>query len=293
MSKIEIKALNKNYYKKQVLKNINCTLDNGVYGILGPNGAGKTTLMRCITELCSYNGKILINGIPVGKSHLKIGYLPQSFCVFKELTVWDMMQYFCNLKKIPKKARREEIERCLELVHLENEKKTRSSKLSGGMLRRLGIAQAIIGSPQLIILDEPTAGLDPEERLHFSSIINRLEKNSIVMISTHIVEDVEACCEKIIVMNHGEILKIAPLESIRRAAEQKVVELEAGTNRVLSEEDCLLVEKEYQRDGKLFQRVLTWLPQQDSMEPTVEDGYLFLLHQTDVEWRDTNEESYI
>lgn len=279
MSKIVIDNLHKKYHRKEVLKGISCSLDNGVYGLLGPNGAGKTTLMRCITELCSYSGSIKVNGTSIGKSKMKIGYLPQSFNVYRELTVWEMMQYFCNLKKIPKKERKEEIERCLSMVNLENEKKVQSCKLSGGMLRRLGIAQAILGSPELIILDEPTAGLDPEERLRFSSIINRLEKNCIVIISTHIVEDVEACCEKIIVMNQGDILKIADLDEIRKCAEHKVVEMKTEAVRKLPEEEIVVVEKEYQREGVLYQRIITASPCDGVLEPTVEDGYLFILHQ--------------
>lgn len=282
MSQIEIQELSKKYYRKEVLKGISCTLGNGIYGLLGPNGAGKTTFMRCITELCSYSGSIKVNGTSMSRSHLKIGYLPQNFSVFKELTVWDMMQYFCNLKKIPRKDRKAEIERCLSLVNLDNVRKVRSSKLSGGMLRRLGIAQAILGKPQLVILDEPTAGLDPEERLHFSSIINRLEKDCIVLISTHIVEDVEACCEKIIVMNDGIILKILSLEEIRKSADQKVIELKADEVKEWDQEDLVVVEKEYQREGISYRRILTKNPQQHALEPTVEDGYLYILHQKEV-----------
>lgn len=279
MCAIQISDLHKKYHRKEVLKGITCTLENGVYGLLGPNGAGKTTLMRCITGLCSYEGSIKVNDTSIGKSKIKIGYLPQNFNVYRELTVWEMMQYFCNLKKIPRKKRQVEMERCLSLVHLENEKNTQSCKLSGGMLRRLGIAQAILGSPDLIILDEPTAGLDPEERLRFSGIINRLEKNCIVIISTHIVEDVEACCEKIIVMNQGNIIKLASLDEIRKCAEKKVIEMKTKDVETISPEKIVVIEKEYQRESVLYQRIITVSPQVDSLNPTVEDGYLYILHQ--------------
>ncbi len=277
MSQIEIKYLLKKYGKKEVLHNVCCTLKNGVYGLLGPNGAGKTTLMRCITQLCSYQGEIFVNGKKIGKSGIQIGYLPQSFQVFRELTVWEMMQYFCILKKIPGKMREEEIKRCLQIVNLEEQKNQRAGKLSGGMLRRLGIAQAILGQPDLIILDEPTAGLDPEERLRFSSIINRMEKDCIVLISTHIVEDVEACCEKIIVMKQGSVLDVLSLDELRKKAENKVVERKAEESSESVE--MVVVEKEYKKEGILYQRVLTAEVQEGALEPSVEDGYLYVLHQ--------------
>lgn len=131
------------------------------------------------------------------------GYLPQKFGMFRELTVYDMMDYFAVLKKIPKAEKRAEIERAVEFVNLTDRIKDRVGSLSGGMVRRLGIAQAVLGSPKVMLFDEPTAGLDPEERMRFKNIVSQLPRDSIVLISTHIVEDVEAVCDHVMVMQAG------------------------------------------------------------------------------------------
>ena len=153
----KVKHVNKNFGKRKVLDDICLELENGCYGLLGPNGAGKTTLLRCILKLYPLKeGEICTNK--------DIGYLPQKFGVFQELTVYDILYYFSTLKKVPKEERDGEIDRVLSLVNLEDRKKERMSRLSGGMLRRVGIAQAILGDPEVLFFDEPTAGLDPEER---------------------------------------------------------------------------------------------------------------------------------
>lgn len=200
---IEVKHVSKRFGKKQVLNNISCTIEKGIYGLLGPNGAGKTTLMRCMTNLYSLSGgEVLIDGVSSKKKKkTNIGYLPQSFGLFKELNVYDSMNYFCNLKGIPKKERKEEILRCIHAVNMEENLKKAGGKLSGGMMRRVGVAQALLNHPELILFDEPTAGLDPEERIRFKNTISSLGGEETVIISTHIVEDIEACCDKVIVMD--------------------------------------------------------------------------------------------
>lgn len=161
-NRLEICNIEKKFKKNEVLKKMSCTLESGVYAILAPNGAGKTTLMRCIADIYTYNGEILFNGKNIKKQKIKIGYLPQQFGLFPELTVYQMMEYFCNLKKISKKDRKAAIDSCLKQVNLYDKKDEKNRKLSGGMVRRVGIAQAILGKPDVILLDEPTAGLDPE-----------------------------------------------------------------------------------------------------------------------------------
>lgn len=207
---VEITNLSKKFRRKEVLSQVYLSLESGAYGMLGPNGAGKTTLLRCMLGLYPVRqGEIRID-IP----NWQIGYLPQNFGLFRELSVYDMLYYFCELKKIPKAVREESILQALDSVNLVENKKTRISKLSGGMQRRVGIAQAILGEPPLIVFDEPTVGLDPEERKRFKDMVLKRKENSIILFSTHIVEDIEDVCDKIIIMNKGKIIREGTLNEI-------------------------------------------------------------------------------
>lgn len=269
-----ISDVEKSFAKKQVLNHISCELTSGVYAILGPNGTGKTTLMRCIAGLYAYKGIIEYNGRNTKKKKVDIGYLPQQFGLFPELTVVQMMEYFCNLKGIPKKNRKDIIEKSLKKVNLLDVKNKKTKKLSGGMVRRVGIAQAILGNPDIILLDEPTAGLDPEERMRFKNIIEGLGEESIVLISTHIVEDVEACCSNIIVVKDGKIIKNGTVKEVQEYANNRIIEVD---EEKIIENNILYVEKSVLRDGKKKIRVITKSEITESLEPTVEDGYLCML----------------
>jgi ABC-2 type transport system ATP-binding protein len=207
---IEIKELTKKFRKKTVLDKVSLRLESGVYGMLGPNGAGKTTLIRCLLALYPINGGEIQMGIPP----YRIGYLPQNFELFRELTVYDMLSYFCGLKKISKGQREEVIEKSLKFVNLLEYKKSKISKLSGGMQRRVGIAQAIMGEPPIIIFDEPTVGLDPEERRRFKDMLFELKKDRTILFSTHIVSDLEEVCDKVIIMNHGKVVQTGTLHDL-------------------------------------------------------------------------------
>lgn len=200
--------VSKRFRKREVLKDISLQFDRGCYGLLGPNGAGKTTLLRCILGLYPVNaGVISFEGEQGG-----IGYLPQKFGMFREMSVYDMLYYFAAVKKIPKKWQEEEIGRVLALVNMEDRRRERVSRLSGGMQRRIGIAQAVLGDPDIIFLDEPTAGLDPEERIRFRSVLTNIRENRTILVSTHIVEDVESVCDRVIIMNEGKILADTTVE---------------------------------------------------------------------------------
>lgn len=206
----------------------------------------------------------------------KIGYLPQSFGLFKELSVYDSMKYFCNLKGIPKKQREREIERCIAAVNMEDAVGKAGGKLSGGMMRRVGVAQALLNRPQLILFDEPTAGLDPEERMRFKNIISDLGEQETVLISTHIVEDIEACCDKVIVMDQGRVLSVETCEELAAAANGKVFACERGREKELT---CrYFIEKQFKRDGKIYYRLLAEGGMEaygfEPLEATVEDGYM-------------------
>lgn len=263
---IRIENLTKKFKKKTALDDITIYFDNCTYGLLGENGAGKTTLIRCITGLYSgYGGTI--------STEEEIGYLPQTFGAFKELTVREMMQFLANQKGLRSSAVANEISELLELVNLTDKADSKVGKLSGGMVRRLGIAQALLGNPDTVILDEPTAGLDPEERLRFKNIIQKIKKNKTIILSTHIVEDVDALCDKIAIMKNGKIIACDESKNIKNSAQKKVYEIPAAVADTLTVPFEIV--KQFQRDDDVFYRILTnEFDETYSAEPTIEDGYL-------------------
>lgn len=275
---LEILDLHKSFGKKEVLKGISLKLNTGIYGLLGTNGAGKTTLIRCIVNLYNTsNGSISFQekDIVYNSSFSKnIGYLPQKFGLFKELTAYEMLEYFSVLKNIPKKLIDSYIKESLKIVNLEDKINDKISTLSGGMIRRLGIAQAILGDPKIIIFDEPTAGLDPEERIRFKNLLSHIKKDKIIIISTHIVEDVEACCNKIIIINDGKIINTGTCEETKAMADGKVFEVREGTT--INSKHFL--EKTYEKNGENYLRILSSEKEGfTSLEPTIEDGYMCIL----------------
>lgn len=273
---LKIEQLSKQFGRKQVLKDITYEFTEGVYGLLGPNGAGKTTLIRCILDLYRYRqGSVTLDtGKGEGKKEAVIGYVPQKTGVFPGLTVEEQLMYFANIKNMPPKDWEAEITRVLELVHLSEVRKTRGRKLSGGMIRRVGIAQALLNHPALVILDEPTTGLDPEERMRFKNIVRELGKDTIVIMSTHIVEDVEAVCDRILILKEGRLAAEGTQEEISRLAEGRVYEVPEARYR---NEDY--IEKEREAEGVLLYRILTVRKPEgiSPQKPNVEDGYLCVL----------------
>lgn len=212
MCRLEVTGLEKAYKDKKAVQNLTAGFDNGVYGLLGENGAGKTTLIRMLVGILKpTQGQITCDGIPIrqlGSAYRDLlGYLPQDFGYYKDFTTVRFLNYIAALKAVAPDTAGERIENILETVGLTEDRNKKLKTFSGGMLRRVGIAQALLNEPEILILDEPTAGLDPKERVRFRNIISALGKNRIVILSTHIVSDVEYIADRIMIMKHGQFVK--------------------------------------------------------------------------------------
>jgi len=211
--KIEIKDLSQVYKNDfRALNQVNLEINPGMFGLLGPNGAGKSTLMRIlVTLLKPTHGEVYVNNQPLSKNRKEVrsylGYLPQEFRFFSKLRTWEFLDYAASLAGIKnKKQRLAAVDELLEQVGLFDVRNRFANKLSGGMKRRLGIAQALIGDPKIIIVDEPTTGLDPEERIRFRNILSNLSQREIIIIlSTHIVGDISSTCSQMALLNGGEV----------------------------------------------------------------------------------------
>lgn len=206
---LNIDRVTKQYKNKIAVDRLSFSLQKGVTGLLGANGAGKTTLMRMICGvLAPTGGDITYNGVPVSEESYRdvLGYLPQDFGYYPEFSGWDFMMYFSSLKGLSKRDAAARSRELLEMVSLSDVAKKKIKTYSGGMKQRLGIAQALINRPEVLILDEPTAGLDPKERVRFRNLIEEIGKNNIVLLSTHIVSDVEHIADRVIMMKSGQII---------------------------------------------------------------------------------------
>lgn len=281
---IEIKELNKFYgKKKQALSDVNLTIEQGMFGLLGRNGAGKTTLMKILaTLLQKQGGSISVCGIPIenAKEVRKIvGYLPQEFYMYPTMSVIEAMDYLGVLSGIGTKERRERIELLLKKVNLTEHKNKKVKALSGGMKRRLGIAQALLNDPKVLIVDEPTAGLDPEERIRFRNLLCDVAEERIVILSTHIVGDIEATCENLAILNEGSILYCGTVLDLLDTAKGKVFA------KTVDKRELPKLKKEYNIIGmhsqgnKTHIRFLSDVPFQnvESCEPNIEDAYMLCL----------------
>lgn len=206
--KIVLKNITKKYKNKEVLSHLNFEFDNKIYAFIGHNGSGKSTLMRIITGLIEpTQGEVIFyrNDKIIDYKKVKFGYLSQEFNAFKEFTVYEQLEYFAIMKKINKKVYSNEIKKVLVEVNLWENKDVKCKNLSGGMIRRLGIAQTLLGSPDIIILDEPVVGLDPDERMRFMEIIKSIQLDIPIIFSTHIIDDISSLSPEIILFKNGQI----------------------------------------------------------------------------------------
>lgn len=212
MNTLQIKNLSKTYANGvKALGNLSLEIGNGMFGLLGPNGAGKSTLMKTIAGLQpADNGEIIFNGQNILANPLfikkQLGYLPQDFGVYPKLSAYQLLEHLAVLKGVAKNERKEQIQALLQKVNLYEQRNKEVHSFSGGMRQRFGIAQALLGNPQIIIVDEPTAGLDPEERNRFNNLLSEIGEQIIVILSTHIVEDVRSLCSQMAIINKGWLI---------------------------------------------------------------------------------------
>ncbi len=281
---IKIEHLNKNYGKQSALKDISLHIPVGMYGLLGENGAGKTTLMRILATMLELStGTVKINGIDIkNKKEIRkiIGYLPQEFSVYPNMSVYSALDYLGILAELPKNIRRQRIDELLKQVNLEQEKNKKFKNLSGGMKRRFGIAQALLNNPKILIIDEPTAGLDPEERLRFYNLLSELAVDRIVLLSTHIAGDIEATCSKVAVLCSGEVVFEGQIEKLLQLGNEKVYTTTIMQNELNNFKKKYRVISIHQNGTDVSCRFLSSAsPQKDwvSCQPTIEDSYMYLL----------------
>ena len=281
---IKIEHLNKNYGKQCAFKDISLHIPVGMYGLLGENGAGKTTLMRILATLLEQStGTVEINGIDIKrKKEIRkiIGYLPQEFSVYPNMTVYSALDYLGILAELPKDIRKSRINELLKQVNLEQEKNKRFKNLSGGMKRRFGIAQALLSNPQILIIDEPTAGLDPEERLRFYNLLSELAIERIILLSTHIASDIEATCSKVAVLSAGTVIFEGQIENLLQLGAGKVYTTTIMQNELNQFKKKYRIISIHQNGINVSCRFLAnTSPEKDwvSCQPTIEDSYMYLL----------------
>lgn len=286
---IKIDALYKRYRKKQVLNSISCKFNVGCTGLLGPNGSGKTTMIKILSGVEKYNsGNILFYNKQeheIERKKVKIGYLPQNFGLIKDYTVYEHMELFACLKGLPKTEWNKNVDYVLNLLNLSDIKNVKCRALSGGMVRRIGIAQAILGNPDVIIFDEPTTGLDPEERIRFQNIILQIKKHSCVIIATHLIEDVMEICDNVMVLAKGDILFLDKTERLAEVAANRVYNIKYDTAKVL-EQTGIIVKSQYGEQGNVYARYILdkdvtqdEFKEYECIKPQIEDGYLSLLRE--------------
>lgn len=285
MNVLELKNVTKTYKHKNANENINLTLESGVYGLLGPNGAGKSTLMKQMATITSpTSGKILYNNKDVvsldEEYRAVVGYLPQDFDAYKNFKAKEFLMYMAALKGMDKKESKKRVDELLELVGLSQVSNKLVSKFSGGMKRRVGIAQALLNNPKILILDEPTAGLDPQERTRFRNLLSQIGKDTIVILSTHIISDIESVAKETIMIKDGKVLLQGTHKQILEDMNGKVYTVTTTDESVINEIQNKFKVVSINRgiDNTSVRFISETKPSYENMEatnPRFEDVYMF------------------
>ena len=281
-----IQNLTKQYNKNKTgLKDYSITIDKGVLGLLGPNGAGKSTLMKIIATISKpTQGTLFLDGEDIVKNPDRIrkvlGYLPQDFGVYPNLNAYEFLEYIAAMKGVGGKDLRKRIDMLLEGVNLTADAKRPIGTYSGGMKQRIGIAQALLNDPKVLIFDEPTVGLDPEERMRFRQLISDLADDCIIILSSHIVSDIETIADEVAIMKNGLLLEKAIQPDIIKQVEGKVFEILIDNSELTALKTKQLVVNTIRQKDKINVRYITRANQPEpgstTVAATLEDAYLFL-----------------
>ncbi len=279
---LSVRHVTKKYGNFTALSDVSLEFGNGVYALLAPNGAGKTTLMKMMaTLLFPTEGEILWDGTEINRLGAKyreiLGYLPQQFGYYKSYSPKSYLMYLAALKGMDKKTAKAKIDEVLKMVALENDAKKRMRKFSGGMLQRVGIAQALLNDPKLLILDEPTAGLDPKERVRFRNMISALGRDRTVILSTHIVSDIESIADQVILLKDHQVIGCNPVETICSMMQGRVYETRISEKEWEEFQTEHLVLGEKPEHGEVLVRYAGEPGVYDNpVEPNLEDVFLYL-----------------
>jgi len=288
MNSLKIKNLTKTYANGvQALSSISLEIGNGMFGLLGPNGAGKSSLMRTIVGLQpADSGEILLNGINVLENPMfikeQLGFLPQDFGVYPKISTYALLNHIAILKGVSDKtARKQQIDSLLEKVNLSSHKNNEVHTFSGGMRQRFGVAQALLGNPKIIIVDEPTAGLDPEERNRFNALLSEIGTERIVILSTHLVEDVRNLCSEMAIMQNGKVLLQGKPNDFVNELKGKIWQRQIPSNQLENFKRNYNVIASHYLAGHLNIQVYSeaFLSDFEAVNPTLEEVYFKTLNQ--------------
>jgi len=285
---LSITNLSKHYNQhKTAVSNYSLTVNKGVLGLLGPNGAGKSTLMKIIATISKpSNGSLTLDGVDIVQNpnfiRKVLGYLPQDFGVYPNLNAYEFLEYIAAMKGVGGKALRQRIDVLLDGVNLTADAKRPIGTYSGGMKQRIGIAQALLNDPKVLIFDEPTVGLDPEERMRFRQLIGDLAQDSIIILSSHIVSDIETIADEVAIMQDGKLITHAPQHEIIKQAKGRIFEVLLDNNSLSTfKQQHKVIDTARQCDVVKVRYISTpdsVAPSSIQVTATLEDAYLFLTH---------------